>query len=131
MPVTFSAADAPTLVRYAFEGDWTVRDFLECRRKLLRAGLLTTKTAVLFDLRQATTFPSLGDLQPALNATPMDAIWPVCRAFLVTTEAQYDGARQLQALLGPQSVINEIFRDEASAFEWLSAMAGGTPPIRA
>jgi hypothetical protein len=130
MAVTCNSADAPALVRYAFEGDWTAREFVECRRRVLRTGQLTTNTAVLFDLRHATTFPPLDDLHVGSHATALDPIWPVCRAFLVTTEVQYDCARQLQVLLGPQSVINEIFQDEMRAYEWLSAM-GRKHPIRA
>src|SRR5688500_5042061 len=127
MPVTCNAADAPALVQYAFVGDWAAKDFLDRRRELLRAGQLTTKSAVLFDLRQSAMCPPLSDLHPVLHTQAKDAVWPVCRAFLITTEAQYECARQLQALLGPHSVVNEIFRDEPSAFEWLSAMAGRTP----
>lgn len=98
MPVICNTADAPAFLRYAFEGDWKARDFLQCRREQLQAGQLTRKTAV---------------------------------SFLVTTEEQHNCARQLQALLGPQSVINEIFRDETTAFEWLSQMAGRAHSIRA
>ena len=107
----------------AFDGNWAARDFLQRRRELICSGQLTPKTAVLFDLRQATTFPLFDDLHHALHSAATDEIWPVCRAFVVSTEAQYDAARRLQALLGPQSVVNEIFQDEAKAFEWLSAMA--------
>ena len=129
MAVTCDTADAPTLVRYAFEGDWTAHDFLDRRRELLRAGQLTRRTAVLFDLRPATTCPPLGDIYTDLQAMTVDDIWPACRAFVITTEAQYDCARQLQALLGPHSVVNEIFRDETTAFKWLSAMARHTQSI--
>jgi hypothetical protein len=131
MPVTCYTAAAPTLVRYAFDGNWAAPDFLQRRRELIRTGQLTSKTAVLFDLRHATTFPPLDDLHPARHTSASDAIWPVCRAFLVNTEAQYDAARRLQALLGPQSVVNEIFQDETKALEWLSAMAERVHAARA
>jgi hypothetical protein len=119
------------LVRYVFEGSWTARDLLDRRQELLRAGQLTARTAVLFDLRPATAFASLADLHRALQATGPDAVWPACRAFLVSTEEQHNCARQLQAVLGPDSVINEIFRDESTAYEWLSAMTGSAPSTRA
>jgi len=92
---------------------------------------LNRKTAVLFDLRSSTTCPSLDELHPALHATAKDAVWPVCRAFLVATEEQHNCARQLQVLLGPHSVINEIFHDENEAFDWLSDIAGRSHSIRA
>jgi hypothetical protein len=128
MPVRCSTVDAPALVRYAFEGAWVALDLLDLRRELVQAGKLTANTAVLFDLRQATTFPALADLHPALTT---EGIWPVCRAFLVSTEEQHSCAQQLQALLGPHRVINEIFRDETTAHEWLSAMAGRVDSIKA
>src|SRR5688572_13229206 len=104
MAVTCDTADAPTLVRYAFEGDWTARDFLDRRRELLRAAQLTAKSAVLFDLRQSATCPPLGDLHSALHASTSDTIWPMCRAYLIATEAQYECAREIQALFGPRPV---------------------------
>jgi hypothetical protein len=124
MPVTCSTVDAPALVRYVFQGDWTASQLVERRRELVRAGQLTTDSGVLFDLRGATSFPRSTDLYSAIQATTQDHIWPVCRAFLVTTEEQYQCAGQLQKLLGPHVVINAIFQDETIALEWLSAMAG-------
>ncbi len=121
MPVRFDAADAPALVRYAFDGEWVARDLIERRLELIRAGQLTAETAVLFDLRLATSSPDLADLHPALHS---NAVWPKCRAFLVTTQLQYEVARQLQALLGPHSVVNEVFQREDQALEWLSALTG-------
>jgi hypothetical protein len=131
MAVTFNAADAPILVRYVFAGDWTAREFLDRRQELLRAGELSSMTAVLFDLRQARGCPPLGDLHPSLHATTTDGIWPACRAFVVSTEEQHNCARQLQALLGPHSVVNEIFRDDTAALLWLSVMASQLHSIRA
>ena len=84
---------------------------------------MTVETAVLFDLRGATNLPDLAELHPALHAGTIDGIWPVCRAFVVNTNTQYDCARRLQAMLGPQSVINEIFEEERDALEWLAAMS--------
>lgn len=124
MAVTCRTADAPALVRYAFEGDWTARDFLDRRRELLQAGQLTARSAVLLDLRQSATCPPLDDLDPALYASTSAPIWPACRAYLIATEAQYECARQIQALLGPRPAISEIFQNETNAIEWLSAMAG-------
>ena len=54
MPVTYNAADAPVLVTYVFEGDWTAGEFLDRRTELLQAAPLSAKTAVLFDLRSST-----------------------------------------------------------------------------
>ena len=51
MPVTCDTRDAPTLVRYAFAGDWDARELLNLRRQLIRDGHLTARTAVLLDLR--------------------------------------------------------------------------------
>jgi hypothetical protein len=127
LPITCDTSDAPTLVWYLFEGECTGRDILQRRLELITAGQLTAKTAVLFDLRRATTFTNVGDLATVVRP---GAVWPVCRAFLVNTPAQYDAAGQLQALLGPDAVINQIFQDEAKALEWLSAMVGRSHAIR-
>jgi len=124
MPVTCETADAPTLVRYIFDGAWTARELVERRRELIRAAQLTPQSAVLFDLRQATSIPQLDDLHHEVHSPGVGAIWPACRAFLITTEAQYEGGRQLQELLGSQSVVNEIFQEEAQALEWLASLAG-------
>ncbi|HJU42727.1 MAG TPA: hypothetical protein VJ691_07920 [Vicinamibacterales bacterium] len=130
MPIRCDTSDAPAFVRYTFEGDWTAGELIERRRDLIRDGKLTVETAVLFDLRAATNIPDLAELHPALHAGATDAIWPVCRAFVVTTNPQYDCARRLQAMLGPQSVINEIFEDEGEALEWLAAMSSRTRATR-
>ena len=130
MPVTCDTKDAPTLVSYVFEGEWSVHDLIERRRELIRAGQLTPKSCALFDLRRATTVPSLSDLQPVLREATTDGIWPACRAFLVTTPQQHEVARILQALLAPEAVISETFQDEIEAMEWLSAFAGRTHSIR-
>jgi hypothetical protein len=130
MPVTCNTSDAPTLVRYIFDGEWSARDLIERREELIRMGQLTPNSGVLFDLRKVTTFPPLSDLQLALHAATTHAIFPAFRAFLATSQQQYDGARQLQALLGPHSVINETFRDEEAAIEWLGALAGRTDSSR-
>lgn len=124
MPITCDTGDAPALVRYLFDGAWTARELVERRRELIRAGQLTSQSAVLFDLRQATSIPQLDDLDLEVHSPAASAIWPACRAFVVTTQAQYEGGRQLQALLGSQSVVNEIFQEEDQALEWLTSMAG-------
>jgi hypothetical protein len=121
MPVTCDTAEAPFLVRYSFDGKWLARELNERRLALIEAGHLTAASAVLFDLRRSTSSPKLAELQPMMEK---NAIWPVCRAFLVATPSQADVARELQALLGPHSVINETFDDERKALAWLSALAG-------
>jgi hypothetical protein len=131
MPVTCNTEDAPTLVRYTFESEWSASDLAKLRQELIRAGQLTRKTCVLFDLRRATAFPTAEDLQLALYSAIADGVWPACRAFVVNTPLQHDAARQLQALLGPESVISETFHDESKAMEWLAAFAGRTHSIKA
>ncbi|HYE86591.1 MAG TPA: hypothetical protein VEA16_09565 [Vicinamibacterales bacterium] len=117
MPVRVTTADAPHLLRYTFDSEWEACELAERRRELIRAGQLTADSAVLFDLRKSTAFPSVHDL----NAAVMDGVWPACRAFVVASQSQYDLARRLQALLGPHTVISQIFDDEAEALEWLAA----------
>lgn len=114
-------------MRYLFEGECTGRDLLQRRLELISAGQLSAKTAVLFDLRRATAFTNAGDLATIVRP---GAVWPVCRAFVVTTPGQYEAARQLQGLLGPDAVINEIFQDETKALEWLLAMIGRLQGVR-
>src|SRR5687768_5412765 len=101
MPITCDAADAPRLVRYIFEEQWSASDLIERRSELIRSGQLTSSTCVLFDLRKVTKIPPLDDLKRAIQTESAEAIWPACRAFLVMTQQQHDGARQLQAILGP------------------------------
>ena len=128
--IRIDTSDAPTLVRYAFEGQWSARDLIERRQELIRAGQLTRKSCVLFDLRRATSLPAVDELQVALQAAITDTIWPACRAFVVMTPQQHDFARQLQALMGPHAVVSETFQDETDAMEWLSAFAGRSHSIR-
>lgn len=126
MPVSCDASDAPALVRYAFVGKWAAHELVERRRELIRAGKLTPDSAVLFDLRPATTIPRRGDPDTALESSAADAVWPVRRAFVVNTQAHDDAARRLQALLAPLWVVNEIFQEESDALERLASRAGRT-----
>lgn len=130
MPITCDTADAPALVAYRFCGTWAADELVELRRELVSAGHLTASSGVLFDLRKSGDSPALADLS-ALHHGAISGVWPICRAFLVTTEAQHAIAHQLQATLGPQSVINEIFLDEAKALEWLTAVAERARAVRA
>jgi hypothetical protein len=130
MPVLCNTSDAPTLLRYTFEGEWSARDLIELRHELIRAGQLTPKSCVLFDLTRATTIPPLADLERVLRVATADAVFPACRAFLVMTPQQHDVARHLQALMGPDAVINETFQDEMDAMQWLSKFAGRSYSIR-
>lgn len=129
MAISCDTSDAPTFVRFTLEDDCaSAAELIDLRRALIRAGQLTAKSCVLLDLQRAHTFP---DVQELLAAFEADALWPVCRAFLVSTEVQHDVARQLQSLLGGQSTINEIFHNETTAMEWLAAVAARTRTIRA
>jgi hypothetical protein len=121
MAVRVDTSEAPALVRYTFDGVWSVQELLAWRHQLIEAGQLTLTSAVLFDLRPTSLSPAIIDLRREL---PAAGVWPVCRAFVVQTETQYEFARQLQAMLGAQSVVSEIFRDETKALEWLGAIAG-------
>jgi hypothetical protein len=129
MPIQYDTADAPALVRYSFVGAWTSDELIKARSELIRAGQLTAKSAVLFDLRLAAGLPNLGHLALAMDAE-RPAVWPICRAFLIATPEQFAEARQLQLLLGPDSVINQVFRDEPAALEWLAVMVGRTAAIK-
>lgn len=120
MPVRLDIAAAPAIMCFVFEGDWTSTfELIELRRAAVRAGHLTDKGGVLFDLRRATTVPNIADVRLAILAAQDDAVWPVRRAFLVANQDQYAIARQLQ-MFGPQSVVSEIFQNERKAMEWLS-----------
>jgi hypothetical protein len=122
MPITCDTSNAPLIVRYSIDGEWSACDLIAQRRELIRRGQLTRNSCVLYDLRGAADIPCFDDLHAALESAP-DDVWPVCRAFLVNTPLQHDGAQRLQSVLGPDSVINEIFQDETKAVEWLSAFA--------
>jgi len=121
--------DAPTLVRFTLEDDFSSpEELIDLRRALIRAGQLTAKSCVLLDLRRAKTFP---DLQKLIAAFQADGVWPFCRAFVVNDHVQYEMARQLQSALDAQTTINQIFQDETAAMEWLAALAARSRSIRA
>jgi hypothetical protein len=129
MAISCDTSDAPTFIRFKLEDDCASADeLISLRRALIRAGQLTAKSCVLVDLRSANTFP---DLQDLLAAFDVDGLWPFCRAFIVNNESQYAMARQLQSALRTQTTINQIFRDEAPAMEWLAALAARSHSIRA
>ena len=127
--ISCDTSDAPTFIRFKLEGDCaSAEELITLRRALIRAGQLTAKSCVLVDLRGANTLP---ELQELLDAFQVDGVWPICRAFVVKNEVQYAMARQLQSALSAQTTINQIFRDEAPAMEWLAALAARTHSIRA
>ena len=84
-------------------------------------------TLVIKYLRRATTFPNVQELIAAFQA---DGVWPICRAFVVNNDVQYQMAQQLQAALDAQTTINQIFQDETAALEWLAALAARSHSIR-
>ena len=121
MAIRCDASEAPGLVRFLFDADGGSRlELVQLRRALIQTGKLTAKSAVLIDLRAVITARHTG-LHKPYDDEPAD-VWPICRAFLVTTQAQYALARSL-GVLGGQSVINEIFEDESAALEWLAALS--------
>ena len=129
MAISCDTSEAPTFVRFKLEDDCaSAEELIALRRALIRAGQLTAKSCVLVDLRSANTLP---ELQELLEAFQVDAVWPICRAFVVKNEVQYAMARQLQSALRAQTTINQIFRDEAPALEWLAALSARAHSIRA
>jgi hypothetical protein len=129
MAISCDTSDAPTFIRFKLEDDCaSAEELIALRRALIGAGQLTAKSCVLVDLRSATIFP---DLQDLLAAFDVDGLWPFCRAFVVNNESQYALARQLQSALRTQTTINQIFRDEVQAMEWLAALAARSHSIRA
>ena len=129
MAITCDTADAPTLVRFRLADDCaSAAELINLRRALIRAGQLTAKSCVLLDLRGANTFPNLQELLDAFQA---DGVWPVCRAFVVDNDVQYEMARQLQAAFSAHTTINQIFKEETAAMEWLAAIAARSHSIRA
>ena len=129
MTISCDTSDAPTLIRFKLQDDCaSAEELIALRRELIRAGQLTAKSCVLVDLRSAHTLP---ELQELLAAFQVDGVWPLCRAFVVNSEVQYEMARRLQSALRDQTTINQIFRDEAPALEWLAALAARSHSIRA
>jgi hypothetical protein len=127
--ISCDTSDAPTLVRFTLAGDCaSAEELISLRRALIRAGQLTAKSCVLLDLRGANTIPNLQELLDAFQA---DGVWPVCRAFVVNNDVQYEMARQLQSVFSADTTINQIFQDETAAMEWLAAIAARSHSIRA
>jgi len=126
---TCDISDAPPFVRFRLQDDASsAEELINLRRALIRAGQLTAKSCVLLDLRGANTFPSLQELLDAFQA---DGVWPVCRAFVVDNDVQYEMARQLQSAFSAHTTVNQIFQDETAAMEWLAAIAARSHSIRA
>lgn len=92
MAIRCDSSEAPRLLRFVFDADGGSRsELLQVRRELLQTGKLTASSAVLVDLRAVLTSRHTGAQEPS-TAEPAE-VWPLCRAFLVTTQAQYALAR--------------------------------------
>ena len=129
MAISCDTSDAPTFIRFKLEDDCaSAEELIALRRALIRSGQLTGKSCVLVDLRSAHILPELEEL---LAAFQVDGVWPICRAFVVNNEVQYEMARRLQSALRDQTTINQIFRDETPAMEWLAALAARSHSLRA
>lgn len=130
MPIRCDTSDAPAFVRFTFTSDW--RDavtLIDLWRQVVRAGQLTVKSAVLFDLRLLSKLPDPTELHHALLDAHLEAAWPLCRAYLVGSPDQRSLAQQMQQC-EPPSLFSEIFQVESQALEWLAAMNARTQGIK-
>lgn len=74
----------------------------------------------MIDARGLTRIPKYEAVQQVLADIVRDGGWPLYRAFLTATAAQFGAARQLQ-LMAPASLTVEVFSDPDEAEVWLAA----------
>ncbi|MBY0493605.1 MAG: hypothetical protein K2Y23_05280 [Cyanobacteria bacterium] len=111
--IEVDSSDAPSFLRFTFNGEWpSLDDQRAIRDHLVSSGLLTWASRVLVDVRGIT---SASDT--AAFATLTDG--PVARvqAYLVSSPVQHQLARKFRQ--ATFSAIAEIFVDEKDAVEWL------------
>jgi hypothetical protein len=116
-----STRDERGFVRLSLEGTWPTIDELITWYKSL--GDIRVLRLFLIDMRNASgplpKFPDIRDTVGAFEADVSHARERK-RAVIVASDVQFGIARSFQALVGGQM---EVFRDEATAIEWLLARA--------
>lgn len=121
MALTVDASDAPRILRLTIEDEWPRPDEQSTWRKtMIAGGKITAETRTLIDIRGMTQLPKYEELQDIIAGIVRDGGWPLHRAFLTATSAQFGVARQLQ-LMAPQSLSVEVFDDVNEAEAWLNA----------
>lgn len=96
----------------------TVAELEAVCRAEIAAGTLTAATRALIDLRAVTEMPNLSQIQSRADRATNEKAWPLRRAYLVLSGAQYGVARQIQAF-SPEVIQIQIFTEEEPAWAWL------------
>ena len=128
MPITLEVDAARRRLRTAIEGPVTVADVAAHLEDLVERGLETYPE--LIDATQASR-PGWysADVRKAADlVTTLGGAAPLGpRAVVVTRAAAFGMVRMLSVLLGSRLRL-EVFRDVASAQEWLNGAAGSSGP---
>jgi len=121
MAFQVDATGAPRIVRMTLGEDWPgLAEQRAWRLSMIESGKITAQTRALIDVRGLARLPNYEDLQEILSGIIRDGGWPLQRAFLTSTAAQFGVARQLQ-LMAPQTLTVEVFTDPNEAEAWLQA----------
>jgi hypothetical protein len=119
MPTIIDRSLAPAVLRFTATGVCpTVAELDALCHAEITAGALTASTRALIDLRGVTEMPSLEAIQKRANQAINEHAWPLRRAYVVQSGAQYGVVRQMQAL-SPTGIQIQIFTDEGPALTWL------------
>jgi hypothetical protein len=115
------AAGAPAVLRYTFRGDApTPAEWTALRRRMVQRGHLTRDTALLIDMRELTSLPSLAHLRSIMAAATSAPVLPRAIAFLTGDPTQFGVGRQAEMML-PNGVTGAVFMDEGEALAWCAA----------
>jgi hypothetical protein len=121
MAIQVDATGAPRILRLTIGESWPgLEEQRSWRQSMIESGQITAETRALIDVRSLTQLPKYEELQGILNGIMRDGGWPLQRAFLTSTVAQFGVARQLQ-LMAPPTISVEVFNDLNEAEAWLDA----------
>jgi hypothetical protein len=115
VPIDVRFDEDRRLIHVVVTGPWpTLPEIIAERSRLILAGMITPGVVELVDVRGVNKgIPNLSQLQAILNAIGKP---PNRRAVVVGSTVQY-GAGRIAEALDPRGI--KVFRDEASARQWL------------
>jgi hypothetical protein len=126
MPIEVRFDEDRRLLHVTLTGNWpTLPEIIAERSRLILAGQIRDGVVELVDAREVTRgIPNLSQMQGILHAIGKP---PNKRAIVVSSNVQF-GAGKMAEVLDPKGV--RVFRDEASALEWLFGPEPANPPVK-
>jgi hypothetical protein len=109
-------------LKITLAGEWpSVREQQDVTRRLLEAGQISRTTPTVIDIRGVSQLPNFAAIEATLAAAEreIDAL-PLHVAYVVSPGANFGIGRMLQSM-APAGLVVEIFTDEPSAVEWVTA----------